>query len=43
VEKRGQGAFPVDTPQEGWDTPVGEPQEEAWVRENRRFCRGRWI
>ena len=42
-EKRGQRGFPVDTPQEGWDTPVVEPQEEAWAKENRRFCRGRWI
>ncbi len=34
--------FPVDMPQEGWETPVGEPQEEAWAKANLRFCKGRW-
>ncbi len=25
------------------DTPVVEPQEEAWRKAGQRFCRGLWI
>ena len=33
----------VDMPQEGVGTPVRWPQEGRWGKEERRFCRARWI